>query len=295
MKTIRSWGKETCFSYVAQFVLVLVLLVILIACLNLSLLLNAHPDSSWGRILAFAMGIGAFAIVLSGAVAVSVWRRRRQNRWLDGAFLPQGLARGKSLLLGREYHGVSGSRRIDAYIHRGPILQVYISTSVETRLTASPLTRIDRGIFLLADLPLMELKKPGSRKIFVHSSDETWTRLLLADPQTEEAILRLCSPEDRWQIGYLTFHPGDILLTMNRIAFGNITSDAVRSWLRDLCALAESAERLRPPAPVRAPSFLERAARENRRPIEFLAIGIALFLVFLASCISILFVVLALI
>lgn len=195
----------------------------------------------------------AFMWLLPFAVAVSVFVVvvRRRSAQLDALFVPLGMQGGPYMSWFRQYHGTVYGRPIDAYLWRGPYLQIELPTRLNTRLGITQ-RQSDTDFFSgMLGRQQLTFADPALANLSVFAMDEQWTRSLLGDPATMAALRRLTalgsSIFTRQQI---LFRPGAValLLSGNKRLFGiDIVPQQARMWVDDLVRVVQAAEAL--PAP----------------------------------------------
>ena len=213
------------------------------------------PTSLYVLIL-FGGGFGGFAWVL----------KRREHR-LDAAFTPLGLEGERYLLTGRRYQGTVEGRQVDVRFYRGPMLELHVSTPLQTRSgvaeegsTTLPLAR------LFGRQPL-GLEQPELRGLHVFALDEDWARSLLANPEARMVVRRLLQAGQSWAlVRQVVLGPGAFRLRLyrNKHLFKyEITSEETHRWLDDLLILARAAESLLAPTVTAEESSAERLVRSG--------------------------------
>jgi len=223
------------------------------------------------------LGIAAFALfglLLAGVLAWGFAGIRSRARLLDAAFAPAGLSGRSYGLIGRQYHGLIRGRPVDAYLERGPTLEIYVASNLGTRMAVG--TRDDLGLGLARTLnqqPL-EIADPNFRNLSASTKDETWTRDLLADPHAREILLRLAQAEGPYELRHVVIQPDALVLRLVRPLMSSLNPANLHGWTDDLLALARIAETLPPPRERLEPSRLERNSRTNRGAFLLPAFGL---------------------
>jgi len=198
-------GVRGCQRYLIIWVLAAVIFFPLFCCLvalPLWYVSNNSEASIWYLViplillLVILFGGGALAILLI------ISSRKRE---LDALFTPLGFTGKMYNIWYRQYHGVLHGRTVNVYFSRGPLMQVEITSSLQTRMGITG-QFLDTQIFsgLLNKQPLV-LSDPALSGLSVYAHDEHWTRQLLAEPQAQTLVNRLVKTEG-WFIIYRRCH-----------------------------------------------------------------------------------------
>ncbi len=208
----------------------------------------------------FAATTGLIVTSLVGSSAFVV----RRALWLDDAFASVGLEGRPFFQTGRQYHGTWGGRRVDAYLFRGPTLDLYVESPLGARVgvaNRSAASVVARALLDVAPLPFVA---PGFEELEVHPDDRAWAEALLADPAAVDLIPRLARDDLGPERRALIVGPEAITLKMRFLPLHDITPTSVRAWVEDMAELARRAEEVAPPAvPARETSY-ERLMRVER-------------------------------
>jgi hypothetical protein len=258
--------------------------------------LARNGDGNTAAIVLVGGGLAALAVLLGiplvVALGVIVWRART----LDAIFTPLGLSGKMYLIYGRHYQGQLAGREADAYLFRGPTVELRLQTRVRTRVQFFRRDSIPVGVAgALSKHPLTPI--PGLEEYAVYALDEVWTRGWLADAQTVQAVQTLMTLGAEWAIfRSLELWAGELILRLNRsrrLFFGSIPLESARAWFEALQTLARSAETQ--PAPAATDTFIQGESCQQRErinkiqtwaivfivfvmPLCFIAIGILVFL-----------------
>lgn len=208
-------------------------------------------------LLPFAVAIVVFVVVV-----------RRRSAQLDALFLPLGMQGEPYMSWFRQYHGAVYGRPIDAYLWRGPYLQIELPTRLNTRLGITE-RQSDTDFFAnMLGKQQLAFADPTLANLSVFAMDEQWTRALLSDPATMAALQRLTalgsSIFTRQQV---LFRPGAaaLLLSGNKRLFGiDIVPQQARMWVDDLVRVVQAAEALPAPQQIDQPSGAELVAQRLR-------------------------------
>ncbi len=236
---------------------------------------------------------GLFLLLMFGgagaAFGIVLYRRKQM---LDAAFCPLGLEGKAYLSFFRQYHGTISDRQVDVYLARGPILQVEVGTSLQTRLGVTGAhgdTRFLAGLTNQSTLPVAD----PSLTVFPH--DEEWTRALFDNPYALEIFKRLTALESTFTRQQVILRPGtfQLLLSGNTQMLGfKLDPAQTQVWVNDLLRLAHIAERQPAPTVTAELSSLEQTAYRVRKANPYLALWIGLgtvgFFVVMAAVIAVL-------
>ena len=133
-----------------------------LACIVVSIplvLASVFEAGPW--VLAIAGGLSLTLLFGGLAVFVFVVIYQRKNK-LDGLFVPLGLSGQAYDTLFRQYHGTIQDRQIDVWFYRGPVLEIEVNTSLQTRLGVTGLHADTRFLAGLAGRQPLPLSDPAS-------------------------------------------------------------------------------------------------------------------------------------
>ena len=286
MSTIfHEYGRGCGRSYIIQ--LVSAAIVIPLACVLIFVPLafvGRGGQSIWFLIIP----AGLFLFLLFGgglaAIVVVVYRRTRQ---LDALFTPLGLTGSLYQMFFRQYHGTVGGRDIGVYFRRGPLLEIEVSTRLQTRLGVARQEADTLFFSRLLNREPMPLTDSALEGLAAFPLDEDWTRRLLARPEVPELLQQLVAFEGFFVRRSVLLQPGWLRLQLygnrNLFRFG-MTEEQTRQWIDDLLNLVRIAEGLPTPQVAAEESSAERLARSirGRNPYLIPAITIAAILAILA-------------
>ena len=205
--------------------------------------------SIWALIIPVALFV---FILLAGGFGFLIWALRRRANRLDAAFVPLGLEGHRVMISMRNYSGWFRGR--EAYVHfrRGPTLEIYINTPLQTRMSVDESDRITTSIASWVNRYPLELSDPSLSNLRVFALDEEWTRSLLSDPMALTLLRRLLESDSPFLVRQIELMPGSFVFRQhysNNWFDIDVKSDQARSWFDDLLALAGIAESL--PAPLK--------------------------------------------
>jgi hypothetical protein len=280
-RLLKAWGARWARSLIIQVAVALLVVPLACVCIFIPLYIvqNNHFDNTTTALILSVSGGGFLALLLGGTAGVAWWITHRRAQQLDAAFVPLGLAGRMHLASGRQYHGQVRGRTVDVYFSRGPTLDVYLGTTVKTRVSLGQQDRVGRA---LAQMFKREPFTPFDTELAaytIYGVDEVWTQAVFTQPAVKGAVQRLLEPLGAYEMRQLHLQPEAVWLQLHYTALAHITPENARQWLADMQILAETAEAERPPAnPVEA-SGLERRNRSHRDAYIWPAVGIVLALV----------------
>jgi len=137
-KTARAVGRGCARQLAILAVAGTALLLFFGTALVVGWFLPLPPEWSVDRpvVVAGAMTIAASALVVASLVASAAYVFRRAM-WLDEAFAAVALVGEAYQQSGRQYHGSWGGRRVDAYLSRGPTLDLYVESPLYTEVAVA--------------------------------------------------------------------------------------------------------------------------------------------------------------
>ena len=204
-------------------------------------------------------------ILNGGAFGYLALVLRRRKRRLDAAFTPLGLTGQRYMLTGRQYHGTVGGRDVDVRFYRGPMLELHLSTPLQTRFGVAEVGSTTPALARLLGRQALALDDPALDGLRVYALDENWARCLMAEPGARKLVQRLLDAGERWAlVRQVVLGPGAFRLRLyhSQRLFGfEITSEEAQRWLDDLLALTRIAEQLPGPTVTAEESAGERIVR----------------------------------
>ncbi|RLC57318.1 MAG: hypothetical protein DRI80_15130 [Chloroflexota bacterium] len=232
-------------------------------------LVTRYDASIWVLIIPAAL---FFLILVGGGFGFLFWAIRRRAAQLDAAFTPLGLTGRREMLTMRSYHGEFRGREAHVHFRRGPTLEIYLGTPLQTRLSVDEPDRATTALAGWVNRHPLTLADPALGGLRVFALDEAWTRSLLADPRTPGLLQRLIKFEGPFLVRQVQLMPGSLVLRLHYskrwLAFDvEVEPEQARQWFEDLAALADVAEALPPPQVTAEASALEQTLRTRRRDI----------------------------
>jgi hypothetical protein len=228
-------------------------------------LVTQFDTNIWVLIISAAL----FLLILFGggfsALALTLYRRKR---WLDAVFTPLGLSGSAYMISGRQYQGTVDGREVTARFYRGPTLELYVGTPLQTRLGIAEKTKVGLALAGVFQRQPLSLEDPDLEGLSVFALDEDWARSLLSDPKAKVLLLRLMQAGESWTLmQQVHLRPGTFLLRLyrNKNLFRySVAPEEAREWLDDMLALARIAEALPAPQMTAEETSAERLVRTGR-------------------------------
>jgi hypothetical protein len=211
------------------------------------------------------MGVpmGLFLLIIVGGVPLAmVYTIRRRSSWLDAIFELYRLEGKSYALTGRQYHGKVHGRDVDVYYTRGPQLNIYVTTEVNTRLMVSAEEDVSRGVAGFLNRVPVEFDTQSMEGFVVFAHEEGWARDFLSEPEVLSLLQDIIQEENNFLYKQVYLNPGAFGLRLyrsNQMWGHSIEPEQGKAWMEKLIRLAELAERM--PAPQEA---LEEGALENK-------------------------------
>jgi hypothetical protein len=272
-KLLKAWWAGCARSIFISLVLLIILFGVLLGLVILVFLVPIPNDQH----IYFLMG-GFFLILflmITCALLWGVWSINRHSQKLDAALLPLGLTGDAYMLNGRQYHGILNGRQADVYFYRGPSLDIYIASPLNTRLGIGLKGPKNHPNSVGLNSPELAINDPDLAHTSIYSLDEDWGRELLEHPLARAAILRLTALQPGLEFRNLLFQPEALHFQVHHINPGTITPENLRIWVYDLLDLIRIAESLPSPRVTAAASSLERKARLTRNDFFLPIVGIS--------------------
>ena len=271
-KIFKAWGAG-CGRNI--LLLILAFIVMLGLLLGLVILVAVLPISDDQRIYILVGGFLLIFFLMIAAVLIwGVWSMRQRARKLDAALTPFGLTGNAYIWNGRQYHGTLNGRQVDVYFYRGPSLDIYIASPLNTRMGIGLNGRLSRSVSNMVNRPELVTADPDLAQLSIYSMDERWGRELLGDLLAKAIILRLTAVQPGFEFRNLLFQPEAIHFQVHHINSSSITLENLRDWMVDLLDLIKIAESLPAPSVAAAASSLERKARLSRSDFTLPIAGI---------------------
>lgn len=270
--------------------LIAVVIVLPLGCLLIFIPMgvSAHIESSAASVWVMVIPAVLFLlIIVGGGWGFLAWRIRRRSDHLDAAFTPLGLTGERVMLTRRSYHGQFRGRRARVNFRRGPTLECFLATPLQTRLSIDEPDRMTTTLAGWTGRQPLAFTDPNLAGLRVFARDEAWARALLADPRAQELLQRLIHFPGAFLIRRVEFLPGNLALHLHfdRRWLGfevAVEPEQARQWLQALADLAEIAETLPPPQVTAPATTLEQSI--HTRPA---LIGNRTFLIIIAAALII--------
>ena len=262
---IQEYGRGCGRSMVIQ--LIAVAIVVPLACVLIFIPLGfvgRGGQSIWFLIIP----AGLFLFILFGGglafVAVVMYRRIRQ---LDALFTPLGLTGSLYQMFFRQYHGTVEGRDVGVYFRRGPLLEMEVSTHLQTRLGVARQEGDTLFLSRLLNREPMSLTDRALEGLAAFPHDEDWARMLFARPEVPDLLQRLLAFDGPFVRRNVILQPGWFRLQLfgNRNLFRfRMPQEQAQQWFDDLLNLVRIAEGLPAPQVAAEESSAERLARSVR-------------------------------
>ncbi|MCP4539144.1 MAG: hypothetical protein GY832_18565 [Chloroflexi bacterium] len=278
-KFLSAISKDYARSFVITLISVLVVvpLTCLLIFVPLGIVTRSNASIWWlivpaGLFLLITIG-GAW-----GTLGLSLYRRKR---WLDTVFVPLGLTGSTYTLSGRQYQGTVQGREVTARFYRGPTLDLYVSTPLQTRLGVGEKSQMGLAVAGLFNRQPLLLDDLDLEALSIFALDEEWARLLWADSEAKVLLQRLMRAGESWVLMHqVHLQPGRLYMRLyrnkNLFKYG-FTPEEVQQWLDDLMALARITESLPAPQVTAEETAAERLVRSGRVTSIALLIVAAIF------------------
>jgi hypothetical protein len=284
-KLLKAWSLGYVRSYVLGLIAPAIVLPLGCVCVLIPLWLVTESDASiWVLIISSSL---YFLILVGGGLGVAGWVLHRRKRRLDTAFTPLGLVGKRYLLTGRQYHGTVEGRQVSARFYRGPMLELHLGTSLQTRFGVAEEGSTTLALAGLFGRQRLAMDDPDLSGLHIFALDEGWTHSLLADPEARTLIQRLMRAGESWAlVRQVVLGPGALRLRLyrsKRLFKYEITPEEAQRWLDDLLALARIAEGLPAPTVTAEESSAERLVRSGGA--SRIGLTIAALLVGVPTCV----------
>ena len=231
-------------------------------------------------------------VLVAGVGSVFVWRGR-VNKRLDNAFAAYGLEASSHMISGRKFSGEFNGVAVQAYLQRGPLLNIVMPAPFQTQAVIGTGTSIGRAINQAVDRKPLDLREPGYESAIAFSADPVWFDRVLHDKQVAHGVQRFMQPTFA-QLRQVHFNPDELLFRIHRIHFNQITEESIGQWLRMMAHVRQAALKLPVATEMREPSKVVQNLRTGRFSNPWVLWGIVLGIVGIGVVCPALFVVLLL-
>jgi len=272
-KQVAKGCGRGCFLQILVAMTALLLLAVLA---GIASLISRPSSIDPGLITAGTLVLWAL-IVVPAALLIGLFAVERRGRRLDDIFASMGLRGRRYLLTSRQFHGSVEERKVDAYISKGPLLEIYVTADVKTRSCIGIMGGKFIGAMREATRHKMQeltLQEPHWASYQAYSLDEPWTTALSEHKRAREIIQDLLSAGGPRSMRWVHITPGAVVFRSHRVS-GLLMDEAnVERWIKSLVELAIIAEGLAEPSTVIEPTSFESQARSNRDPIVRLVMAL---------------------
>jgi hypothetical protein len=290
---IKFRGRTCLISMLLQIGVALVLVCGVLALIPLASLGNSQeifPIAFVGMICLLGGGM------IAAIVGWGLWARGKRAGQFDDAFGPLGLESTGYLTIGRQFSGTYKGRQINAYFNRGPSLEIYVSTPLQTRMGIGTRNALARAAGGLTKQEPLALADPDFDTLLINPLDRAWGERVMAEPAVKGPVLRLVSDEHGLgALRALVLRPDAIYISQRYFHTNTITPENVAQWVEDLFTILDAAESVEPPEVTAVVSGLEKWAQGDRSKLTWIALAIVAAIVIVPLiCTAFFFVVLAL-
>jgi hypothetical protein len=287
-KWLGAWGKDYqrgCLIQIVSvfFVVPLVALFIFIPAYYANRPGVTTEEAFW--IMAIPASIFLF-LLLGGGSAVILLSIKRRTNWLDEIFLPMGLAGRSYAITGRQYHGRVKGREVDVFYSRGPMLTIYLGTSMKTQLSIAAVEDVSRN---LAGFFNKEPLAMGDPRLAAYAHDAAWGQVFVNQPEVRKIAEELIFEEHPFLFRQLILNPEAIALRLYRSTqFREFRFDPEQGkrWLEQLAGLVKIAESLPAPKETLEESDLNEKARRGDLRTGWIVGFVVAALVGIPTCIG---------
>lgn len=283
-RLIKAWGQGCARSMVIRIIVTIIVLCAFLSITVATILLPINQDI---KIFIWVGLVVAFILVI--VISVIGWgfiNIRKRAVELDTIFVPLGLKGKIYLLNGRQYHGVYQGYPMHVYFSRGPLIEIFLEHKLNTRVGIGRKGRITKAVANLLSREPLDINNPSFENLVIYPLDEKWTRNLLADQITQDAVLNLMDESSNIELRSISITPGGIKFEVRYIPYNDINSDEVRTWINDLYTLIRRSAALPQPDVFTEETKIETINRTDRSKFIMPIIGITCgLLIFSSFCI----------
>jgi len=208
---------------------------------------------------------------------------RQRSNWVDKVFAGFSLKGQRLNITGRQYHGIFRGREVDVLYQSGPILTVYISTQVMTRLSVSDSEEMIRGIAHVFHQEPISMQGEG---LTVYAHDPDWAQGFLDIPQVRELLKGLIFEQHPFLMRQVFIIPGSLMLRYYRSKQGEdfkFSADQAAMWMDELLELADYVDSLpRPQEQLPVSEIHEKARKGTGDSLGWAIFGVILLLMVVA-------------
>lgn len=255
MSVAKSAGRGLLGSF-----LIYIVAAIIVGCLGCVLVIlpmTLYSSGNYPDWLIIVPPVLFLLIVFGGGAALMFGTLGSRKRRLNAAFGPYGLTGSSYNLTFRQYHGLVRGRKVDVYFYRGPVLDIDISTPLQTRLGVAS-SASDTGFFarMFNRTPLG--LHPNLNDLLVFPHEEGWARAALAEPGIVALLRSLVAPSGDFTRQNVLLRPGTLRIqlsgTHKAVVFNPpILPEDARRWIEsafDLLGQLEALPAPRQPVPL---------------------------------------------
>ncbi|MEJ2757104.1 MAG: hypothetical protein P8046_01360 [Anaerolineales bacterium] len=249
----------------------------------------ASPEVSAGEFLFIVVLPATLFLVLTigGGWAAALLYIQQQAAWVDKIFTGFSLKASRLNITGRQYHGKIQGREVDVLYSRGPILTVYVSIGVMTRLSVSDSEDIIRGIANIFHQKPISLQEEG---LTIYAHEAAWAQGFLAVSPVRELLKGLLFEQHPFLVRQVLIIPGRLMLRYYRSKQGadfEFSAEQASRWMDELLQLAAFAEAQPTPQKTIPVSEIHEQARiKSNDSLGWVIAGVIFMLTILALGLS---------
>ena len=249
--------------------LIVVPIVVLLAGAFIFVPLWLVQNNQWSPTVVLWGGTLFLSSILGFGVVFGTFVIRRRTKQLEAIFGAGGLGLQGSYYLFqfRQYHGTINNRNVDVYFYRGPTIDIYLQTPLQTRFTVGDKNQPASLINAPLNQPLREAGDSGWLDLCVDALDQTWMHNFLGRQQARNSIRHLLQSNQDAVLRQINLRPNAFELcfrhTTSVFAY-HLSREEVQSWFADLFQIADIAERIPAPTITHQAGALEQLRQSNR-------------------------------
>lgn len=226
-------------------------------------------------------------VTIGGGWAAALLYIRQQAAWVDKIFTGFSLKASRLNITGRQYHGEIRGREVDVLYSRGPVLTIYISIRVMTRLSVSDSEDVIRGIANIFHQEPISLREEG---LTIYAHEEAWAQGFLDVPQVRDLLKGLLFEKHPFLVRQVLIIPGRLMLRYYRSKQGadfEFSAEQASRWMDELLQLAAYAEaQPSPRKTIPVTDIHEKARKKTNDSLGWVIVGVILVLLVVAFGVS---------
>lgn len=287
---LNAWAKDLQRGCVYQFIAAVTVIPLIIILIIIPFNFASRPDISQNEFLIIILLPAMIFLIASigGGWGAALLIIRKRRAWVDQIFARFHLRASRLNITGRQYHGMVAGREVDVLYQRGPILTVYVSTQVTTRLSVSDSEDIIRGIANIFHQEPICLRKEG---LTIYAHEVTWAQAFLDVPEVRALLKELIFEVYPFQARQVLMIPGRLMLRYYRSQQGaafHFSAEQASRWMDALLKLADYADAQPAPQKILPVSELhEKARKESGGSLGWVIAEVILLLMLLVLGLSV--------